>query len=249
MSNSTWTKEQLDAITARGTGIIVSAAAGSGKTSVLVERLLGILSDTENKMPADRLVVVTFTNDAAEQMKQRLSAALSEKIAREPDNLWLCRQQSLLRTAKISTIHSFCFDLIRENIQSLDVSAGFRILDDTEEMLLKRRAAENVFEKLYDEIPEETERLAGFFSGSRRGDEELEEAVLKIYEFLMSIPFYEDWLKNTADRYRNGFAPKTDPLAKLYLSRLEDVYRRLERQAEYAGKLYFELCGKVSDAI
>lgn len=250
MSNSsTWTKEQLDAITARGTGIIVSAAAGSGKTSVLVERLLGILSDTENKMPADRLVVVTFTNDAAEQMKQRLSAALSERIAREPDNLWLCRQQSLLRTAKISTIHSFCFDLIRENIRSLDVSAGFRILDDTEEMLLKRRAAENVFERLYDERPEETERLAGFFSGSRRGDEELEEAVLKIYEFLMSIPFYEDWLKNAADRYKNGFDPKTDPLARLYLTRLEEVYRRLAKQAEYAGKLYFELCGKVSDAI
>lgn len=249
MSRSMWTKEQLDAITARGTGIIVSAAAGSGKTSVLVERLLGILSDTENKIPADRLVVVTFTNDAAEQMKQRLSAALSEKIAREPDNLWLCRQQSLLRTAKISTIHSFCFDLIRENIQSLNVSAGFRILDDTEEMLLKRRAMENVFEKLYAEKPEETERLAGFFSGSRRGDEELEAAVLKLYGFLMSIPFYEDWLKNAEDRYKNGFEPDTDPLAKLFLSRLEEVYSRLLRQAEYAGKLYFELCGKVSDAI
>lgn len=246
---SQWTKEQLDAITARGTGVIVSAAAGSGKTSVLVERLLGILSDTENKIPADRLVVVTFTNDAAEQMKQRLSAALSEKIAREPGNLWLCRQQSLLRTAKISTIHSFCFDLIRENIQSLDVSAGFRILDDTEEMLLKRRAMENVFEKLYDEKPEETERLAGFFSGSRRGDEELEAEVLRLYEFLMSIPFYEDWLKNAADRYKNGFEPDGDPLAKLYLNRLEELYSRLVRQAEYAGKLYFELCGKVSDAI
>ncbi len=246
---SQWTKEQLDAITARGTGVIVSAAAGSGKTSVLVERLLGILSDTENKIPADRLVVVTFTNDAAEQMKQRLSAALSEKIAREPGNLWLCRQQSLLRTAKISTIHSFCFDLIRENIQSLDVSAGFRILDDTEEMLLKRKAMENVFEKLYGEKPEETERLAGFFSGSRRGDEELEAAVLKLYEFLMSIPFYNDWLKNAADRYKNGFDPSTDTLAKLCLDSLGDTYSRLLRQAEYAGKLYFELCGKVSDAI
>ncbi len=246
---SQWTKEQLDAITARGTGVIVSAAAGSGKTSVLVERLLGILSDTENKIPADRLVVVTFTNDAAEQMKQRLSAALSEKIAREPGNLWLCRQQSLLRTAKISTIHSFCFDLIRENIQSLDASAGFRILDDTEEMLLKRKAMENVFEKLYGEKPEETERLAGFFSGSRRGDEELEAAVLKLYEFLMSIPFYNDWLKNAADRYKNGFDPSTDTLAKLCLDSLGDTYSRLLRQAEYAGKLYFELCGKVSDAI
>ena len=157
-----WTKEQLDAITARGMGVIVSAAAGSGKTSVLVERLIGILSDTENRIPADRLVVVTFTNDAAAQMKQRLSAALSKKIEQEPDNIWLCQQQALLQTAKISTIHSFCFDMIRENIRSLDVSAGFRILDDSEEKLLKRRAVENAFEKLYGEQPEKIGRLADF---------------------------------------------------------------------------------------
>lgn len=244
-----WTKEQLDAITARGVGIIVSAAAGSGKTSVLVERLLGILSDTENKIPADRLVVVTFTNDAAAQMKQRLTAALSEKISREPGNLWLCRQQALLQTAKISTIHSFCFDLIRENIQSLDVSAGFRILDDTEEMLLKRKAAENVFERLYGERPEETERLAGFFSGSRRGDEELEEAVLKIYDFLTTIPFYGDWLEGLEKRYGSGFDPKTDPLAEAYVKRLEETYRRLLKQAEYAGELYARAFGKPSAAI
>lgn len=246
---SKWTKEQLDAITARDTGIIVSAAAGSGKTSVLVERLLGILSDTENRIPADRLVVVTFTNDAAAQMKQRLSAALSEKIEKEPDNLWLCRQQALLQTAKISTIHSFCFDLIRENIQSLDISAGFRILDDVEEMLLKRRAAENTFEKLYTEQSEKTERLADFFSGSRRGDSELEEAVLKIYDFLMSIPFYNDWVKERADYYGAGFTPESDPLAQLYIKRLSRTYRKILSQAEYAGGLYIKLCGKTSDAI
>ncbi len=246
---SVWTKEQLSAINARGTGIIVSAAAGSGKTSVLVERLLGILSDTENKLPADRLVVVTFTNDAAAQMKQRLSAALSEKISRSPDNQWLCRQQALLQTAKISTIHSFCFDLIRENIQSLDVSAGFRILDDAEEILLKRKAAENLFEKLYADMPNETEKLAGFFSGSRRGDEELEEAVLKIYEFLMSIPFYEEWLEDIEKRYANGFDPKTDHLAKVYIKRLAEVYVRILKKAEYAGSLYSESFGSNSAAI
>ncbi len=246
---SVWTKEQLDAINARGTGIIVSAAAGSGKTSVLVERLLGILSDTENKIPADRLAVVTFTNDAAAQMKQRLSAALSEKISREPDNLWLCRQQALLQTAKISTIHSFCFDLIRENIQSLDISAGFRILDDTEETLIKRKAAENVFEKLYEDMPEETERLAGFFSGQTRGDEGLEEAVLKIYDFLMTIPFYEDWLTSLEKRYSEGFDPQTDPLAESYVNRLSETYRRILMQAEYAGNLYANTFGKPSEAI
>ena len=113
MSDRNWTPEQSDAITARNTGIIVSAAAGSGKTSVLVERLVRILADTKEQTSADRLVVVTFTNDAAAQMKQRLSDALTARISDEPENEWLCYQQTLLQTAKISTIHSFCFDLIR----------------------------------------------------------------------------------------------------------------------------------------
>ena len=246
---SVWTKEQLEAITARDTGIIVSAAAGSGKTSVLVERLLGILSDTENKIPADRIVVVTFTNDAAAQMKQRLSAALSEAIEKDPDNLWLCRQQALLQTAKISTIHSFCFDLIRENIQSLDVSAGFRILDDTEENLLIRKAAENTFEKLYSEVPDKINVLADFFSGSVRSDGELEEAVLKIYDFLMSIPFYDDWLKTQINYYSVGFAPDSDPLAKAYGELTKKAYEKIISRAEYAQNIFTESFGRPSNAV
>ena len=246
---SVWTKEQLEAITARDTGIIVSAAAGSGKTSVLVERLLGILSDTENKIPADRIVVVTFTNDAAAQMKQRLSAALSEAIEKDPDNLWLCRQQALLQTAKISTIHSFCFDLIRENIQSLDVSAGFRILDDTEENLLIRKAAENTFEKLYGEDNEKINALADFFSGSVRSDSELEEAVLKIYNFLMSIPFYEDWLKAQIEYYSAGFNAENDPLAKAYENLTKKAYDKILNRAEYAQNVFLQSFGKPSNAV
>ncbi|MCM1382161.1 MAG: UvrD-helicase domain-containing protein, partial [Muribaculaceae bacterium] len=246
---SGWTKEQLSAITARNTGIIVSAAAGSGKTSVLVERLLGILSDTENKIPADRIVVVTFTNDAAAQMKQRLSAALSEAIEKDPDNLWLCRQQALLQTAKISTIHSFCFDLIRENIRSLDVSAGFRILDDTEEKLLVRKAAENTFEKLYGEVPDKINALADFFSGRVRDDGELEEAMLKIYDFLMSVPFYEDWLKGRADYYSAGFNPEGDPLAAAYADITEKRCGKILRGAAYAQSLFEETFGRPSKAL
>lgn len=246
---SVWTKEQLEAITARNTGIIVSAAAGSGKTSVLVERLLGILSDTENKIPADRIVVVTFTNDAAAQIKQRLSAALSQAIENDPDNLWLCRQQALLQTAKISTIHSFCFDLIRENIQSLDVSAGFRILDDTEEELLIRKAAENTFEKLYGEAPDKINALADFFSGSVRSDSELEEAVLKIYNFLMSIPFYEDWIKSQINYYSADFDPDSDPLAKAYEEITKKAYERIISRAEYAQDVFTESFGRTSNAV
>lgn len=246
---SNWTNEQLEAITARDTGIIVSAAAGSGKTSVLVERLLGILSDTENKIPADRIVVVTFTNDAAAQMKQRLSAALSEAIEKDPDNLWLCCQQALLQTAKISTIHSFCFDLIRENIQSLDVSAGFRILDDTEEKLLIRKAAENTFEKLYGEDQDRINKLADFFSGSVREDGELEEAMLKIYDFLMSIPFYEDWLNAGTEYYFSGFKPEGDPLAVAYSELTKKAYRKILSRAEYAQSLFEEAFGRPSNAL
>lgn len=249
MKINVWTKEQLEAITARDTGIIVSAAAGSGKTSVLVERLLGILSDTENKIPADRIVVVTFTNDAAAQMKQRLSAALSEAIEKDPDNLWLCRQQALLQTAKISTIHSFCFDLIRENIQSLDVSAGFRILDDTEEKLLIRKAAENAFEKLYGENADKINSLADFFSGSVRGDGELEEAVLKIYDFLMSIPFYEDRLSARIDYYSAGFNGESDPLAKAYGEITEKAYGKILNRAEYAQNVFVQSFSRTSNAV
>lgn len=249
MKTSKWTDEQLAAINAGGRGIIVSAAAGSGKTSVLVERLVRILSDTKNKIPADRLAVVTFTNDAAAQMKQRLAAALTEKIEAEPENLWLCNQQILLQTAKISTIHSFCFDLIRENIQSLDVSAGFRILDGAEEALLMRKAAENVFEKFYKEQPEKTEDLADFFSGSQRGDAELEETLLKLYIFLMSIPFYEDWLTGLISFYGSDFVPETDPLANEYLKRLENTYKKIIGKAEYAQSIFEDSFGRSSAAL
>ncbi|MBQ7980483.1 MAG: helicase-exonuclease AddAB subunit AddA, partial [Oscillospiraceae bacterium] len=230
-----WTDEQLNAIAAEGMGIVVSAAAGSGKTSVLVERLIRVLSDTENKTPADRLIVVTFTNDAAAQMKQRLSDALSEKLTEEPDNLWLCSQQALLQTAKISTIHSFCFDLIRENIRSLNVSAGFRILDDTEEMLLKRRAVEKVFENFYSKCPDVINRLVDFFSGGDRDDANLEDILLEAYDFLMSIPYYDDWINEKIAFFEQPFDPENDPFAQILLRELETVYRDALNKAEYVN--------------
>lgn len=228
-----WTEEQQDAINLRNTGIVVSAAAGSGKTSVLVERLIGVLSDTVNKTPADRLIVVTFTNDAAAQMKQRLADALSSKIAKEPDNVWLCSQQALLQTAKISTIHSFCFDLIRENIRTLDISAGFRILDETEENLLRKKAVENVFEDYYKHSPAVIGKLADFFSEKGRGDEQLEKIILETHEFLTSIPYYEDWVNEKINFFRNPVNVADDPLANFYIGTLRDFYTETLRKINY----------------
>ena len=141
-----WTKEQLDAIEAKNRAIVVSAAAGSGKTAVLVEKLLRLLSDRENPVSADTIAVVTFTNDAAAQMKQRLSSALAAAAELDPENEWLTAQQALIPSAKISTIHSFCFNLIRENAAGLDIDSSFRVLDSAEDEVIAQKAAENVFE-------------------------------------------------------------------------------------------------------
>ncbi|MCD7731482.1 MAG: helicase-exonuclease AddAB subunit AddA [Oscillospiraceae bacterium] len=247
---SNWTDRQLDAINARDTAVIVSAAAGSGKTSVLVERLVRILSDPVNKVPADRIIVVTFTNDAAAQMKQRLSDALSAQLELEPNNYWLCRQQSLISAAKISTIHSFCFDMIRENIQSLDISSGFRILDETEEELIVSKALGNVFEQLYEENPEMMNELTDFTCKGSRNDSNLERVVLKIHRFIMSLPFPEDALDGYTIRYSEPFDSEKDPLAKAYAGFISDSLNRIARLADYAAELVSEAGeSKASDII
>lgn len=237
MAEKKWTDEQLQAIEARNTSVIVSAAAGSGKTSVLVERLLRILSDNENRVPADRIIVVTFTNDAAAQMKQRLSDAIAEQLEKDPSNEWLFSQQALIPSAKISTIHSFCFDLIRENVQSLDVSAGFRIIDDSEEKLIIAKAAENVFERFYGEKPELMKRLSDFTCSGARGDAELEKTMLSVYRFIMSLPFPTDFLDNAKKRYERPFDENTDPLGSAYAEHISRQLKSAAALANYAAEL------------
>lgn len=238
----TWTPEQQDAIDARNTSVIVSAAAGSGKTAVLVERLLRILSDTENKVPADRLIVVTFTNDAAAQMKQRLSEAISAKLESDPDNSWLSHQQSLIPAAKISTIHSFCFDMIRENVQTLGVSAGFRILDDTEEQLVTAKALDNIFERFYTEKPEMMNFLANAANGISRSDDQLEKNILSLYNFLKSMPFPQKWMDKAWDMYSDKFAPDS-VLGRIYTDMVSNKLHTIAAKMKYAS----ELAGKAGD--
>ena len=130
MSQNRWTTEQLQAIQGRGGSILVSAAAGSGKTAVLVERVIGMLTRGEDPVDADRLLVVTFSNAAAREMKQRISRRLWELSREAPGDLRLARQQLLLESAQISTIHAFCISLIRGHFQLLGIPAEFRVGDD-----------------------------------------------------------------------------------------------------------------------
>ena len=140
MSERKWTTEQRQCIDAHEGTLLVSAAAGSGKTAVLIERILARLTDPVNPIDVDRLLVVTFTKAAAAEMKQRLSAALSARIAACPEDIRLQRQQAMLANAHISTVHSFCTALLREHFQQLDISPQFRVPETAQSTLLREEA-------------------------------------------------------------------------------------------------------------
>lgn len=198
-----WTPEQQQAINARGASFLVSAAAGSGKTSVLVERLIRQLTDEENPVSADRLAVVTFTNDAAAEMKSRLESALTQCIAANPRNAWLRRQQSLLQSARISTIHTFCFDLIRDHCAGLDITPTFRIMEETEMNMLVSQALTDTMTAWYGDPAhaQEMELLCDRFCGQT--DAELDKLMTELYRCVMGMPFGLQRMKQLAELYGN----------------------------------------------
>ncbi|MCC8043769.1 MAG: UvrD-helicase domain-containing protein [Oscillospiraceae bacterium] len=229
-----WTDEQLSAINAAGGAVIVSAAAGSGKTAVLIEKLKRILTDTETPISADRIIVVTFTNDAAAQMKQRLSDALSAELENDPENQYIAGQLELLPKAKISTISAFCFDLIRDNIGSVSVDPGFRIADQGEEDILVQKALDELIEEqLAPSHPKNAEitALIDFFSPNQRSVRRFAAVAAELRDKLLSQPFCEEYLDNAAQMYSGNY--KEHPLYKFYC---EELCRQLETAAKAADE-------------
>ena len=158
MSKVNWTKDQKQAIYEKDSNILVAAAAGSGKTAVLVERIIEkVINDN---VDIDKLLVVTFTNAAASEMRERVLDAIYKRLDEDPENEKLLRQVTLLNKANICTIDSFCLDVVRNNFYILDnLSPNFRIADTTEIELLKQEIIENIFEKKYEEGNEEFTKL------------------------------------------------------------------------------------------
>lgn len=193
-----FTREQKDAIYKKDNNILVAAAAGSGKTAVLVERIIQKIL-TQN-VDIDKLLVVTFTNAAASEMRERILDAIYKKIAEEPDNFNLQRQINLLSKSSICTIHSFCLDIIRNNFFEINLSSNFRIGNDQEIVLLKQEVLEEVFEKRYEEENEEFLKLVETYTGYK-GDEDLKNLVLRIYEFSQSSAFPEDWITEKVEMF------------------------------------------------
>ena len=200
MSKMEFTPSQQDAIDARGGSIIVSAAAGSGKTRVLVERVIGLLTNKDAPTDADRLLIVTFTKAAAEEMRGRISSAIDELLIKEPDNTALRRQQLLLMNADICTIHSFCSRIIRENFYLLDIDQDFRIASEGEKHVLKMKILSELIEEKYKSHDKNFLALCDALSTSS-SDSDLERALLDVYESSISHPFPQDWLETSAAFY------------------------------------------------
>ncbi|HEX2998822.1 MAG TPA: UvrD-helicase domain-containing protein, partial [Armatimonadota bacterium] len=198
-----WTKEQHDAVTSRGGNLLVAAAAGAGKTSVLVERIVRRITDPVSPVDVDRLLVVTFTNAAASEMRERISRALSGELSRYPGSKHLQRQVALLGRAAISTMHSFCLDLLRQYFYRIDLDPAFRVADATEAVLIQTEALEELFERRY--AGGDSLLFTGLVDsyGGRRDDTLLQELVLKAYDFARSTPDPAGWLAKLPESFNN----------------------------------------------
>ena len=195
-----WTDAQKSAINHRGGAAVVSAAAGSGKTAVLTERVISLITDKNENIDPSKAAIVTFTEKAAGELKTRLDRLMKQKIAENPaDSVFLRSQSAKLHSARISTISSFCFNLLRENSELADLPLGFSVIDEMRAELLRRTIADYVAEEFFRTAAEDERALiSDYFIG--RDDSALIGLILEIYSTAMNIPDFEDWLDMCADK-------------------------------------------------
>ncbi len=188
-----WTEKQKQVIDSRNRNLLVSAAAGSGKTAVLVERIISMISEGPSPLNIDQLLVMTFTNAAASEMRERIGAAVEKKLKEDPGNEHLWLQAALIPQAQIMTIDSFCLDLIRNHYNTLDIDPAFRIGDEGELTLLKGDVMEQVLESCYEEADDGFIQFSEQF-GSGKSDKAMEDVILQAWQFSQSHPWPDEWL-------------------------------------------------------
>lgn len=195
-----WTEEQKQVISLRDRNILVSAAAGSGKTAVLVQRILSKILDKKNPVDIDRMLIMTFTRAAAGEMKERISRALEEALYEEPENEHLQRQMTLIHTAQITTIDGFCSYLIRNYFHLIGLDPGCRTAEEGELKLLKEDVLKELFEDFYSRNDEDFLNFVECYAPGKT-DEGLKELVLKLYDTAMSNPYPLEWLGDCIKAY------------------------------------------------
>lgn len=249
-----WTPAQKSAIDTRDCNVLVSAAAGSGKTAVLVERIISMITDPDKNIDIDRLVVVTFTKAAAAQMKDKIRKALDSMLDENPGNVNLLRQITLLNNAQITTIDSFCLWIIRNHFPEVNLDPGFRIMDEGEKKLIENDVLEDVLEEFYAEADEEFFNLVDAF-GMGRDDSGLVSIIDKIYRFSRSNPWIDEWFDECMkvyddETYDNPAIKELYDSIKNVLLDYRDKYNRLvdicsepAGPAAYTGALQSDLLG------
>ena len=237
----TWTKEQLKVIETRNCNLLVSAAAGSGKTAVLVERILSMITDKSSPLDIDRLLVVTFTNAAASEMRERVGQRIEEYMEQMPEDEHLQRQATLVHMASITTIDSFCMRVLREHFDKTELDPSFRVGDEGELKLLKADVAEALLEEYYREGNQEFYDFVESYS-TGKSDKGLEELIEKLYEFSMSYPEPEEWLASALGQYQADTIEEwneTDSakfLVGYMKSLLKDCVARIQKGLNICGK-------------
>lgn len=240
MAQMTWTPEQQKVIELRNRNILVSAAAGSGKTAVLVERIIQRICEKENPISIDQLLIVTFTKAAAAEMRERIGKAIEAKVAEFPDNVHLQKQMTLLYSAQITTIDSFCLYVIRNYFHTIDLDPAFRIADEAELTLLKSDVIAQLLEDKYEEGDEDFLEFIECYSASK-SDEPIEELILKLFSFSMSYPWPHEWL----DEREKDF--DEDTVAQLennvWMKEALDQIHLLIRDAQHMNEKALQICG------
>jgi len=251
MSKFRWSAEQEKAIKARDCSLLVAAAAGSGKTAVLVERIIQRILNPNENIDIDKLVVVTFTSAAASEMRERIERAISEKINNlsEKDDpefrKKLKRQITLLPKATITTLHSFCRGLIKANFNKIDIDPNFAIMSSIEAGILKEEVADKLLESMYEREDIDSERFEQVVDiyGGTRNDDGLKKLILDIHEFINSCPFPLQWLEEQTDKFSAeklskcaGDFSKT-PWGEFVYNKLKEELAVLIKRASYSAEL------------
>lgn len=237
-----WTTEQRQVIELRDKNILVSAAAGSGKTAVLVERIITRLTKDEPPVDVDRLLIVTYTDAAAAEMKERIAAAVQKALEANPSDTHLKKQATLIHTAKITTIHSFCLSVIREYFHTIDLDPGFRIAEEGELKLLKQDVMREMLEGRYEEAEEDFLRFVETFATGRE-DTRLEEIIDRLYEFAGSYPDPEAWLDACVHSYEAGSLEEDTPFMKMILTYMFNCLADIKENIEMAKQICLESDG------
>lgn len=237
----TWTEQQQQVIDLRGCNLLVSAAAGSGKTAVLVERIIQKVLDEEHPVDIDRLLVVTFTKAAAAEMRERVAKAIEARMVQEPGNAYLNRQYTLVHHAQITTIDSFCLYVVKNYFQCIDLEPGFRVGDPGELSLLAEDVLTEVLERWYDEAEESFIRFADNYA-TAKSDAPIAQMVQNLYTFSTSYPWPQEWLQSLCvpyepDRLTPEALASDDSWLQELLVYLHAVLRGERAQLEMARRL------------